>query len=244
MFRRRGFTLIELLVVIAIIAILAAILFPVFARARAKAQQNNCLSNVKELTLSTLMYCSDYDDYYPIAYYAGNGLYQEWAGEIYQYVRNTQIYACPAGSTLPTYNPAAYYGGPPNGPAPNVYGDYMENTCMGGDGPNGPGCNVSQWPSLKQAAVLRPAEIVLVKAMQSPGWFYNGNPDTAAPYLTAGQDPTQNASYNPSWRSPGTENSHQGGGNVGYCDGHARWVQASVLFASDANDLRMWNNVP
>jgi prepilin-type N-terminal cleavage/methylation domain-containing protein len=68
---RRGFTLIELLVVIAIIAILAAILFPVFARARAKAQQNNCLANIKELGLGVLMYCSDYDDHYPIAYCAG-----------------------------------------------------------------------------------------------------------------------------------------------------------------------------
>ena len=57
-----GFTLIELLVVIAIIAILAAILFPVFARARAKAQQSSCLSNVKQLALATLMYTSDNDE--------------------------------------------------------------------------------------------------------------------------------------------------------------------------------------
>ena len=61
--RRIGFTLIELLVVIAIIAILAAILFPVFAKARQKAQENTCLSNVKEIALSVLMYASDYDQY-------------------------------------------------------------------------------------------------------------------------------------------------------------------------------------
>ena len=58
---RRGFTLIELLVVIAIIAILAAILFPVFARAREKARQSSCLSNVKQLTLGNMMYAQDYN---------------------------------------------------------------------------------------------------------------------------------------------------------------------------------------
>ncbi|GAH67153.1 unnamed protein product, partial [marine sediment metagenome] len=64
------FTLIELLVVIAIIAILAAILFPVFARAREKARQTSCLSNVKELTLAFLMYVDDYDEYLPPYYYS------------------------------------------------------------------------------------------------------------------------------------------------------------------------------
>ena len=59
--KTRGFTLIELLVVIAIIAILAAILFPVFARAREKARQTSCLSNVMQLTLGILMYAQDYD---------------------------------------------------------------------------------------------------------------------------------------------------------------------------------------
>jgi len=68
--KRRGFTLIELLVVIAIIAILAAILFPVFARARAKAQANTCLSNVKQMMLGLLMYAQDYDEMFPA--YWGN----------------------------------------------------------------------------------------------------------------------------------------------------------------------------
>ena len=62
---RHGFTLIELLVVIAIIAILAAILFPVFARARAKAKQSSCLNNVKQLSLGYQMYMSDYDEKFP-----------------------------------------------------------------------------------------------------------------------------------------------------------------------------------
>ena len=63
---RRGFTLIELLVVSAIIAILSAILFPVFARAREKARQTSCLSNVKQLALSMLMYVQDYDERFTV----------------------------------------------------------------------------------------------------------------------------------------------------------------------------------
>ncbi|HEV2472758.1 MAG TPA: prepilin-type N-terminal cleavage/methylation domain-containing protein, partial [Chthonomonadales bacterium] len=69
---RRGFTLIELLVVIAIIAILAAILFPVFAQAREKARAISCLSNEKELGLSVLMYVQDYDENFP------SGLQNAW----------------------------------------------------------------------------------------------------------------------------------------------------------------------
>src|SRR5947209_8124039 len=64
--KRRGFTLIELLVVIAIIAILAAILFPVFAQAREKARSISCLSNIKQTTLSAVMYVQDYDEKFPI----------------------------------------------------------------------------------------------------------------------------------------------------------------------------------
>jgi prepilin-type N-terminal cleavage/methylation domain-containing protein len=70
---RRGFTLIELLVVIAIIAILAAILFPVFARAREKARQSTCLSNVKQISLGLVMYMQDYDDSLPQTYYYRGG---------------------------------------------------------------------------------------------------------------------------------------------------------------------------
>src|SRR5436305_2601500 len=70
---RRGFTLIELLVVIAIIAILAAILFPVFAQARDKARQAGCLSNLKQLALGYHMYAQDFDEKFPINRFDGRG---------------------------------------------------------------------------------------------------------------------------------------------------------------------------
>jgi prepilin-type N-terminal cleavage/methylation domain-containing protein/prepilin-type processing-associated H-X9-DG protein len=107
---RKGFTLIELLVVIAIIAILAAILFPVFARARAKAQQNNCLSNVKQIQLGLIMYASDNNQRYPIA--SGTGT-PDWANAVYPYIKNSQIYLCPTDAT--TYGSLTYTG-------PSIFG--------------------------------------------------------------------------------------------------------------------------
>src|SRR3984957_5324065 len=80
---KKGFTLIELLVVIAIIAILAAILFPVFAAAREKARQTSCASNLRQLGLATLMYVQDYDETFPLYQYAdcqGFTCYQYWFG--------------------------------------------------------------------------------------------------------------------------------------------------------------------
>jgi prepilin-type N-terminal cleavage/methylation domain-containing protein/prepilin-type processing-associated H-X9-DG protein len=99
--RRYGFTLIELLVVIAIIAILAAILFPVFARARAKAQQSSCMSNVKQLQLSMIMYITDNDDFFPpySTYVASPPSGDVWQGLILPYVKNTQIYICPSDAS-------------------------------------------------------------------------------------------------------------------------------------------------
>ena len=108
---KRGFTLIELLVVIAIIAILAAILFPVFARAREKARQTSCLSNVKQLTLGFMMYAQDYDEYIRSAYLPGpDSHYWSWMFGIEPYVKNDHVYACPSDSWAVTWghkSPAA-----------------------------------------------------------------------------------------------------------------------------------------
>jgi len=78
-----------------IIAILAAILFPVFAKAREKARQSSCLSNVKQLALAALSYAQDYDELLPASYRPGGGeIY--WTGNINPYIKNTQIFRCPS----------------------------------------------------------------------------------------------------------------------------------------------------
>ncbi len=98
-FRKRsaGFTLIELLVVIAIIAILAAILFPVFAKAREKARQTTCASNEKQLTLGFLQYVQDFDETFPSEYLAYNNSY--WPQRVYPHVKSTAVFSCPDDPT-------------------------------------------------------------------------------------------------------------------------------------------------
>jgi prepilin-type N-terminal cleavage/methylation domain-containing protein/prepilin-type processing-associated H-X9-DG protein len=101
---KRGFTLIELLVVIAIIAILAAILFPVFARAREAARKTSCLNNLKQLGTGIMMYAQDYDESVPSTQFGGMQTTPAWANYNWSYVfvmlepylKNTNILACPS----------------------------------------------------------------------------------------------------------------------------------------------------
>ena len=112
-FRKNGakaFTLIELLVVIAIIAILAAILFPVFARARENARRSSCQSNLKQIGLGILQYSQDYDEKFVRSFYgnefAGGGTYYAWMEAIEPYVKSQQVYICPSATGEPAkYNP-------------------------------------------------------------------------------------------------------------------------------------------
>ena len=108
---RRGFTLIELLVVIAIIAILAAILFPVFAKAREKARQISCLSNDKQLGLSFTQYTQDNDELFPNGTQGTTGgtpgqSGRGWAAQVFAYVKSTALYHCPDDPTPDGTNPA------------------------------------------------------------------------------------------------------------------------------------------
>ena len=103
--RNKGFTLIELLVVIAIIAILAAILFPVFAKAREKARQASCQSNEKQIGLAILQYVQDNDETYPVMFTPGNGAgYVSWTEPVYPYVKSVQVYKCPDQTQTGTTN--------------------------------------------------------------------------------------------------------------------------------------------
>ena len=84
---KTAFTLIELLIVIAIIAILATILFPVFATAREKARQTACASNLKQFGIALLQYEQDYDEFVP----AGNGYLAGWGGQLYPYIKSVGV---------------------------------------------------------------------------------------------------------------------------------------------------------
>lgn len=107
----RGFTLIELLVVIAIIAILAAILFPVFAKAREKARQTSCLSNVRQQTTACLSYAQDFDERLPVSptycNFSGDQFfwhYREYYVQTNPYIKNEQIFECPSAKAFPGVN--------------------------------------------------------------------------------------------------------------------------------------------
>jgi prepilin-type N-terminal cleavage/methylation domain-containing protein len=186
--RRRGFTLIELLVVIAIIAILAAILFPVFARAREAARRTSCISNVKQLALATAQYTTDYDETYPPRFPAPPA----WAGPckpcrsidwrpyLMPYIKNQGVFECPSDFGVP----AALFPGDPTvgGPVkrdPSV-GGYGTSYCM----------NVVVTRVGSMAGIPQPADTYLgaeIWPWHSPdavAWFQGktGNPGRVAYY--------------------------------------------------------------
>lgn len=118
--RQPGFTLIELLVVIAIIAILAAMLFPVFARARENARRTSCASNFRQLSMGILQYVQDYDETFPRFSHSSNGYNgfdgysggdgPRWADMIFPYTKSVQILDCPSGTVATsTYSGGSYY---------------------------------------------------------------------------------------------------------------------------------------
>ena len=144
---QQGFTLIELLVVIAIIAILAAILFPVFQKVRENARKIACLSNTKQLGLGFMQYTQDYDEQLPYCFY---GVPQGWAGHLYSYVKSTGVFKCPDDST-PTYSSAGN-----NTAVPVSYAMNQDLTPGGAEDAN------HNSPSYTLAHFTAPASIVLI----------------------------------------------------------------------------------
>ena len=182
----RGFTLIELLVVIAIIAILAAILFPVFAQAREKARTTSCLSNTKQIGLGIMMYSQDYDEVYPTyssfanagriqnplnpndrpGGSAGPGRRPMWQAKIFPYLKSWDIYRCPSDAAAPTDLIARFH----NISYGYNYGYLSKLEVTQDPDPSGP----AQWFSgVSMAAVLQPANIAMVVDTGGIGAFGN-----------------------------------------------------------------------
>jgi prepilin-type N-terminal cleavage/methylation domain-containing protein/prepilin-type processing-associated H-X9-DG protein len=203
--RTAGFTLIELLVVIAIIAILAAILFPVFARAREKARQTSCLSNLKQIGLAGLMYAQDYDENPPpqlvIRNAGSNQTYFLWIDQLQPYVKNKQVFLCPSQK---------------NGWPTDASGCGYSTTMP--CGPPVGGCNGSySLNSWYFDIVYNPQNYVPLGAMQRPAdlaWFYDSLAPCGEPSGLGGYG-AQYTAINPI---------HNGGLNIAFCDGHAKWI--------------------
>jgi prepilin-type N-terminal cleavage/methylation domain-containing protein/prepilin-type processing-associated H-X9-DG protein len=235
----RAFTLIELLVVIAIIAILAAILFPVFAQARAKARQATCLSNLKQIGTGLMMYAQDYDEIL-----AGNQttapnstqgdagyasvtdigfmdtnpakVGRNWGRDLQPYLKNTTVYKCPEGTPRSALS---------DGPTSN----YRETT-------NPAGANATYLlngiaHSKPLAAIPAPADIIFLHEYR-----YISRVSQVRPCpISSGS----NVFYQ--FNHAYYENLHQVGANILFCDGHAKWQRKSATsfkqFGADTSKL-------
>lgn len=198
--RRRGFTLIELLVVIAIIAILAAILFPVFAKAREKARQSSCLSNLKQIGVAAMAYAQDYDELFNPGDFLVDGADNWWPHVLYPYIKNTQIYRCPSG----------HY------------------SALGGIALGGATINCSYgWNNYlnyrAMAQVAAPADVVYV--VDTNGGTHLWDPAHIWP-------PGNNTAYPPGGDRIGVDGWHNGGCNLCFADGHAKWLQRTKIVPS------------
>ena len=230
---RQGFTLIELLVVIAIIAILAAILFPVFARARENARRSSCQSNLKQLGLGILQYAQDYDEKYPSSTMgysiAGPGttfLQQTWDTVTQPYLKSAQILVCPS-DTLSNRITHPIYGA-------NSTRSYTATWQVFGalDNNNAP---------LSLAAVPASSMTVMITE-RNQQFVSNWTAYSYTDYLRAGS----NTSYGPSVVAR-----HLDTTTILYCDGHVKSLRGPVpsfpgytLAADGAADVRYGAQLP
>jgi prepilin-type N-terminal cleavage/methylation domain-containing protein len=174
--RTRAFTLIELLVVIAIIAILAAILFPVFARAREKARATACLSNVKQIATGIMIYIQDYDETYPAACNISRAFNTQWPQLrtlVQPYVKNDAIWFCPSEPRPSVWEQDGFSQGDPSFKGAGT--SYAYTSRLTTDCPPGTPANCrGNLAGVPQAAIENPAEIWLFWDADS---FYSRHTD-------------------------------------------------------------------
>lgn len=213
--RTQGFTLIELLVVIAIIAILAAILFPVFARARENARRASCQSNLKQIGIGLMQYTQDYDEKLP--YIESGGVATPtsfvsdtllWPDVLQPYIKSTQVFVCPS---------AQNYGAPkfPQKDSPNaalVYGAATDESGNNYAFPLNASKGVNSLASFSDVATtVMVSERVDVAAINEYSYFTEPISGLAS-------------------RFPAT--THFGGGNILWADGHVKWMTPEKVNAT------------
>jgi prepilin-type N-terminal cleavage/methylation domain-containing protein len=216
--KRTAFTLIELLVVIAIIAILAAILFPVFGRARENARRSSCQSNLKQIALGMMQYTQDFDERFPSMFVfptsVGPNRPYGWADAIQPYLKSTQIYQCPSEKNAPNADPTINYD---TGNA--HYTDYFYNR---------------QLHRVSNAAVVNPTLTI----MNGDGLGGNSRLNTEGCNIDAACPTATRARFPASYSSVPENSRHLEGHVLSFADGHIKWYRTESggeTFSSQPN---------
>ncbi len=252
-FRRKkhqagGFTLIELLVVIAIISILAAILFPTFARARENARRTSCLSNLKQMGLAVMQYTQDFDEKYPQAlnrtaqnppdgYFWTAGTWF-WPQTLFAYHKSSAVLYCPSAPVHPVMTT------PPIGAPRPFNGNYGANTMvMAYDTAS----VATQRPAVSLAALQTPASTYLLldsgtyitAPRDTPGVAGITLPLAFAAYFpgTSKLVPPSRANIitDPDLKRDFDTGRHFDGVNIAYADGHAKWQKVTTVYREAVN---------
>ncbi|RYX84339.1 DUF1559 domain-containing protein [bacterium] len=214
--KKSAFTLIELLVVIAIIAILAAILFPVFARARENARRSSCMSNMKQIGLGLMQYTQDYDERMPARYLTiAPGVYSNWQNMLQPYVKSYQLFQCPSNTKNTIPLDADSTGLSRVSYAPNV----------DGDGPNGAsngaiGNQDRSGPSLADFSSVS-LTVAFVEMAPANNYGYTDFVPSGTHFTTF---------------TPGMFAGHLSTGNFLFADGHVKSQRPSALATGCGTD--------